>query len=92
MVDPVWSHALWVTIGSAAGHRTDRVYVVYSMLKQSNIQITFCGDVCLQRHVCLEGANRILLPGSQLCPADESQEGPAYVYGYHAEAPAWNHV
>ena len=48
--------------------------------------------VCLQVHVCIVGANRILLSSSQLCPADESQEASAYVYGYYVEAPAWNHV
>lgn len=70
-------------------------YTVYSMPKQPNFQITcvvvavvVCVCVCLQRHVCIVGANRILLPSSQLCPADESQEAPAYVYGYCVEAPA----
>lgn len=52
----------------------------------SNICVCMC--MCV-RIVC---ANRILLPSSQLCPADESQEAPAYVYSYHAEVPAWNHV
>ena len=40
----------------------------------------------LQVHMCIVGANRILLSSSQLCPADESQEAPACVYGYYVEA------
>lgn len=52
------------------------------------VTVSDCACVYLQAHVCIVGANRILLSSSQLCPADESQEAPACVYGYCVEAPA----